>query len=204
MSSRRAPVTSPCRGLLEAARMNAPNWAWLQSSGPGVVFEDVDGRIADAADRSPVQAAEVDDQVGGDVPDRVVDLLGLEDQRSQRLAVGVGGRLELRLDLVAERLVLGRLDRALRLSPLDVEEDAGIVAPFAPDLGLLPVDVELGERRHLRRVALEDQQPLAHQPLVDAKAAVEPLGAVVGDDQHDRVVGQAARARWPISSSRWR
>ena len=34
MSSRCAPVISPWRGLLEAARMNDPNWAWLQSSGP--------------------------------------------------------------------------------------------------------------------------------------------------------------------------
>ena len=118
--------------------MNAPNWAWLQSSGPGVVLQDVDGRIADAADRPPVEPAEVDDQVGGDVLDRVVDLLGLEDQRPQRLAVAVDGRLELRLDLVAERLVVGRLDRPLRLAPLDVEEHAGVVAPLAPDLASSP------------------------------------------------------------------
>ena len=31
---------------------------------PGVVLEDVDGRIADSADRPPVQRPEVDDQVG--------------------------------------------------------------------------------------------------------------------------------------------
>ena len=34
MSRRWAPVTSPRSGLCDAARMNAPNWAWLQSSGP--------------------------------------------------------------------------------------------------------------------------------------------------------------------------
>ena len=67
--------------------------------GPGVILQDVDRRIADAADRSPVEGAEVDDQVGRDVLDRVVDLLGLEDQCSQRLAIGAVGRLELRLDL---------------------------------------------------------------------------------------------------------
>ena len=55
---------------------------------------------------------------------------------------------------------------------------------------LLPVHVELGERGDLLGVALEDEQPLADQPLVDAEAAVEPLRAVVGDHQHDRVVGQ--------------
>ena len=34
MSSRCAPSTSPRSGLFDEARMNAPCWAWLQSSGP--------------------------------------------------------------------------------------------------------------------------------------------------------------------------
>ena len=53
---------------------------------PGVVLLDVDRRIADAADRPPGEAAEVDDQVRGHVADVPVDLLGPEHQGAQRLA----------------------------------------------------------------------------------------------------------------------
>ena len=182
------PRPRPGRGCSGAARMNAPCWAWLQSSGPGVVLPDVERRVADAADRPPGQAAEVDDQVGRHVADRPVDLLRLEDERAERPALGVGRGLEPGLELVAEPLVVGRLDRAVGLAPLHVEEDAGVVAPLAPDAGLVPVDVELGERRDLLGVPVQDQQALADEPLVDAEAAVEPPRAVVGDDQDDRVV----------------
>ena len=56
--------------------------------GAGVIFPDVDGRIADAADRSPGEPAEVDDQIGRNVANIVVDLLGLEDQRAEWLPRG--------------------------------------------------------------------------------------------------------------------
>jgi hypothetical protein len=50
--------------------------------GAGVVFLDVQFGVADAADRAPRQAAEVDDQVGSDVADIAVDLFrGLSARR---------------------------------------------------------------------------------------------------------------------------
>ena len=85
ISSSRAPVTSPCKRTVGGSQDERPELGVIAVVGPGVVFEDVDRRIADAADRSPVEGAEVDDQVRRNVLDRVIDLLGLEDQCSQRL-----------------------------------------------------------------------------------------------------------------------
>ena len=83
---------------------------------PGVVLPDVDRRVADAADRPPGQAAEVDDQVRGHVADVPVDFLGPEDEGAQRLARRIDGGLEPGLDLVAEPLVIAGLDHAPRLA----------------------------------------------------------------------------------------
>ena len=49
--------------------------------GAGVVFLDVKRRVADAADRAPVEAAEVDDQVGRYVTDLAVRLFRPEHER---------------------------------------------------------------------------------------------------------------------------
>ena len=157
---------------------------------PGrVVLEGVDALVAaDRPDRAPEQVAEDDDQVGRDAVDLVVQLLRLVDLRRDRLAVLVGDRGDARGEVVAHALVVGGRDRALRLAALDVEEDARVVAAVAPRRRARPVDAGLLRRRDAVGLALEREQALAAQPLVDADAAVEPLRAVVGDDEDERVV----------------
>ena len=89
MSSRRAPVDLALERAVRRRQDERAELGVVAVVRPGVVLQHVDRRIADAADRPPVQAAEVDDQVGGDVLDPLVDLLGLEDQGPHRLAVAV-------------------------------------------------------------------------------------------------------------------
>ena len=69
MSSRWAPSTSPCSGLFDAGEDERAVLGVVAVVRPGVVLLDVDRRVADAADRPPGEAAEVDDQVGGHVAD---------------------------------------------------------------------------------------------------------------------------------------
>ena len=72
--------------------------------------------------------------------------------------------------------------------PCDVQEDARVVAALPPRRGLRPVDADVPERGDAVRLGERRQQALAAQPLVDPDATVEPLRAVVGEDEDDRVV----------------
>ena len=114
--------------------------------GAGVVLVGVEARVADRADRAPLEIAEVDDQVGRDAAHLGVDVLRLEHLRAERLAVGAGRGLELGDQLVAHRLVVGRLDLALRLAALDVEEQAAVVPAVAPGARARPVDRRVLDR----------------------------------------------------------
>ena len=101
--------------------------------GAGVVLEGVDRPAADRADRPPAQVAEVDEEVGrGRAPDGPVEVLGLEDAGADRLALGVAQGFELGDQAVAGRLVVLGRDQALRLAPLDVEEEPAVVAARPP------------------------------------------------------------------------
>src|SRR5581483_10306956 len=100
-----------------------------------------------AADRPPVQAAEVNDQIGRDIADGAVDFLRTEDQCAHWAASVIRGRFQSRLHLVTKLLIVRLFDRAIRLAAFDIEEDARVVAAFAPDLRARPVDAELGEGR---------------------------------------------------------
>ena len=158
--------------------------------GAGVVLLHVTARIADAADGAPIEGAEVDHQVGRDVADGPVDLLRFIHQRPHRASLVVWQRLQSALELVADRLVVPGIDRPARLPALHIEEDPGIVPTLAPRLGLLPIHAQLAERCHLLGILVEHQQPLAHQPLVHAKPAVQSLRPVVRDHEHHGIVRQ--------------
>jgi hypothetical protein len=163
--------------------------------GPGVVLLDVERSIADLADGTPVEIAEIDNQVGGYVADLAVNLLGLEDARSHRLALVVHCGFEPRLQVIADALVVVGVDRPARLAPLHVQEHSRVVPAFAPGDGAFPIHVQIGHLRGRVRVLVEREQTLLNEPLVDAEAAVQPLGAVVGEDQHGRLVVQQFQQR---------
>jgi hypothetical protein len=84
--------------------------------------------------------------------------------------------------------ILLRLDDALRLPALDVQEDAGVVAALAPGDRPRPVDAHLPQRRHALRLGKRREQSLPAEPFVDPDPAVEALGSVVRDDEHDGLV----------------
>ncbi len=156
--------------------------------GAGVVFAEVDGGVADGADGAPTERAEVDDEVGGHVADFLIDLFRQEDERVERLAIGVGDGFEFGFKGSAEGVVFGGGDCALGLTALDVEEDAGVVAALGPDLGFGPVDVELVEGDNALWRLVEDEEAFVDEPLIDGEAAVEGLCAVVGDEKEDSIV----------------
>ena len=88
----------------------------------------------------------------------------------------------------AHRFVLLRRDHSLGLAALHVQEDAGVVAASPPRRRLGPVDADVSQRGQALRLGERGQQALAAQPLVDPDPAVEPLRAVVGEDEDHRLV----------------
>ncbi len=69
---------------------------------PGVVFEYVDLAMTNRSGAPPVEIAEVDDQIGGDVLAFFVDIFRQEDLCSYRLAVLVRDRFDLGFDILTE------------------------------------------------------------------------------------------------------
>ena len=117
-----------------------------------------------------------------------VQLLGLVDPRRDRVPSVVRDLRDAPREIVAHGLVLVRRDHALRLAALHVQEDARVVATLPPRRRLRPVDADVPERRDAVGLGERRQQALAAEPLVDPDATVEPLRAVVGDDEDDRVL----------------
>src|SRR5487761_1562174 len=102
--------------------------------GAGIVLEGVDRAVSDAAHGTPEEIAEIDDQIGSHAVDFMIDFFRLEDFRPDIDAVGIGQSFKFGLEFVAQTLYFFRLDDALRLAPLDIEEDTRVVATVAPDL----------------------------------------------------------------------
>src|SRR5579885_3190303 len=151
--------------------------------GANIVLKGVDRAVTDGADGTPVEVAEIDDQVGRNAVAFLIDFLRLVDGGADVDAVGINNSLEFRLQFVAQGLNLVRPDNALRLASLNVEEDTRVVAAIAPDLRLAPVNLALINGRQLRRLRFQRQVALADEPLVDANAAIHLLGAMIGDDE---------------------
>ena len=129
----------------------------------------------------------------GTIPFRVsYSSSGPVRDRADRAAVLVAERLELRLELVAHALVVLLRDDALWLAPGDVEEEPAVVAALAPGHRLRPIDHARREPGRLGWLLEQREVALLPQPLVDADAAVDPLRAVVRDDEDGGlVVGEA-------------
>src|SRR5258707_602582 len=81
-------------------------------------------------------------------------------------------------------LVLPRSDGPARLTPLDVHEQAAIIAALSPCHRLLPVDIHLAERGDLLGIVLQDEIAFPAEPLIEDDAAIHALGAVIRDDQY--------------------
>src|SRR5215469_12681000 len=144
--------------------------------------------VADRADRSPVEAAEVDDQVWSHVSDALIEFLRLKDQRAERISLVVRESFEPGFDFVLERFVLVLGNYSVRLPTLHIEKDPGVIATFAPDAGLRPVHLQLVKRGKGFRILMQDQQAFLNQPLVNGDATVEALRPVIGNDEDEGVI----------------
>src|SRR5918911_2673882 len=100
--------------------------------GTGVVLKGIDASGADASDRAPVQIPEVDDEIGGDTVHRPIQLLWAKSARPKITSMWVADRRDLVDQLLADALILGRRDSALRLTSLHIEEQPPVVAAITP------------------------------------------------------------------------
>ena len=143
---------------------------------PRVIAQGVCRPVSKGPHRAPGQVTEVDHQIRRHVVDLAIELLGSVHNSVELFALWAGYGADSPGQLGAEALVLLRRDHALGLAALHVDEDAAIVATLGPDLRLTPDDVVGLEALHRLRVALDLQQPLPDQPLVDAESR-PPSGA---------------------------
>ena len=110
------PLDESLEGTVQPGEDEGAMLSVVAVIGAGVIFPDMDGGIANTADRSPREPAEVDDEIGRHVANIVVDLLRLVDQRAECVAERIPGGLEPCLDLVAEPLVILSVDHASGLA----------------------------------------------------------------------------------------
>ena len=157
---------------------------------PGVVLEGVNPPQPQAAHRAPAQVPEKHDQVRRHAAHRVINLFGLVHLRPQRLPLVVEHGFQLPRQLFAHRLDFPGRHHPLRLPAAHVQEDAAVVPAFAPGLRLRPINLDLGQRRHLRHRLRQAQVALLLQPLVHTDAAFHLLRAVVGDHEHAGLLAQ--------------
>ena len=125
---------------------------------------------------------------GRDALRLAVQLLRLVDRGRDRVARVVRDLRDPAGEVVADGLVLLRRDRPLGLAAGDVQEDARVVAALPPRRRPRPVDADVAQRGDAVRLGERREQPLATEPFVDADPAVEPLRAVVGEDEDDGVL----------------
>src|SRR4029077_10591608 len=163
--------------------------------GTGIIFLNVDFRMADRPDRTPVETAEVDDQIWSHVTHAAVNFFRLEDQRIQRLTFLIRERFQTSFHFVLERFVLGRWNHALWLPSLNVEEYAGLVSASAPYSSLAPIYIEFVEGRKRLGIFVQNQQPFADEPFVDGETSFETLPPMARNDQHDSVIRQQLKDR---------
>jgi hypothetical protein len=104
----------------------------LASSGPGVVFEDVQGIGSHSAGGAPAKIVEVHEQVRRDAVDCWIKILRPVRNRSERVTPVVAESLERRLELLAHALVVGRRNDALRLAARNIDEESAVVTAFPP------------------------------------------------------------------------
>ena len=98
------------------------------------------------------------------------------EQLCDRLVVMDKGRIvaegfELADEFVAQRFILAGSHDTLRFAALPVDEDAGVVAAFAPDFGPGPINFEFAEGRGRGRIFVQDEVAFADEPFVDGDTA---------------------------------
>ena len=143
--------------------------------------------MSDGPRRAPIEVIEVDHQVGRVAQGGTVDLLGPEYFHAHPLPVRARYRPELLGQLLARLLVAAGGDHTPPLTPLHVEEDAGVVAAPAPGPRRAPVHGGFVERDDAFGFFLELQVASLDKPLVDAEGPVHRLRSVVGDDKEHGV-----------------
>src|SRR5437667_9009696 len=99
--------------------------------------------MSDGPDGAPIQPAEVHDQIRRNVPNIAINLFRSENQRLEWLAFVVGQSLDSRSHFVLKRFVLSLRNQSLRFASLNIEENARVISPFAPDFCFAPVHVQL-------------------------------------------------------------
>ena len=128
--------------------------------GAAVVFEGVDLRcFTDAAHGTPVQAAEVDDQIGSDAVDFFVEFLRAIDAcgNGEGLAFVVFEVQQFASEFLFERFDIFGRDGALRFASADVEEQAAVISAVAPGFGAAPIDVAFPDGRQRFGTCFEGQ-----------------------------------------------
>ena len=117
-----------------------------------------------------------------------IDLLREVHDSADVPALLVGDRGEPCSQVAANPLVVLGVDDALGLPALDVEDDAGVVAALAPGHRTGPVDPTRASGVAAVGLVAKREQPFPPEPFVDPDAAVDALGAVIGDDEDDGVL----------------
>src|SRR5947207_13040828 len=79
---------------------------------------------------------------------------------------------------------MGRVYGSFRLAPFYVQENARVISAFAPCAGARPIHLALAQRsgRGGRR-RFQHEVAFAEEPFVNADATVEPLRAVVRNEE---------------------
>src|SRR3984957_7452131 len=148
----------------------------------------MDVSVTDASDRSPIQSAEMYNQVWGHIFDTFINLLRLEHQRIERTPLIVLYGFKLCFDFILKSIVLAWRNHTLRLASLHIEEYARIITAFAPDFRFLPVNFQLTKRSNFLRKLFQHQQSFFDQPFIYCNAAIQPLRPMVGNNQHDCIL----------------
>src|SRR5437660_7906823 len=135
---------------------------------PCIVLKGVYGTVPDCADRAPAEIAKIDDQVRWYAITFVINILRFKDGGADVDAVGICQSFKFSFQFFPQRFEFACFHDTLRLTPLDIEEDAGIIASIPPYLCLAPVNFAPVDRSQGGRLLPQCQVSLLNEPFIDA------------------------------------
>ncbi len=130
----------------------------------------------------------MNDQVRRHAARHRVNGFGPEDGCPKGVPLFIAHGLKLASDFRTHLFIVLGQHHPPGLAPLDVEEDAGVIAPLAPADGARPVYFCLGQRDDARGLFQQGEIPFLHEPFIDAHPALHRLRPVIGYDEGDGVV----------------